>query len=214
VEEANKLGLAGEDNQRNISAIALLALFLSFSSFSLYNLTTKPVACFPGDIGTVKCPLVAGTTYPNPSFWKQATSVTLGSGVCTISALYVQGDGTTPGITVTTPSSPPVSNSAVFNLYVLYDFDVHVTLAGTTGKISIYDNIFGLGTSDSREMLVSGVGVGVEESGVLQTATLTVGPSNTVTFHLQIQRTAGAGMFCLDDLEATGYVLAIGGTPA
>jgi hypothetical protein len=37
-----------------------LALFLSFSSFSLYNLTNRPVACFPGDIGTLKCPLSSG----------------------------------------------------------------------------------------------------------------------------------------------------------
>jgi hypothetical protein len=55
------VSLAGSDNQRNISAIALLALFLSFSSFSFVNLVVRPVACFPGDIGTSKCPLNTGT---------------------------------------------------------------------------------------------------------------------------------------------------------
>jgi hypothetical protein len=58
------VSLAGGDNQRNIAAVALLALFLSFSSFSLYNLTTRPVACFPGDIGTSKCPVNVGSTDP------------------------------------------------------------------------------------------------------------------------------------------------------
>ena len=57
------MGLAGSDNQRNIEAIALLALFLSFSTFSLYNLTNKPVACFPGDIGTSKCPITVNVSH-------------------------------------------------------------------------------------------------------------------------------------------------------
>ncbi len=57
------MGLAGSDNQRNVEAIALLALFLSFSTFSLYNLTNKPVACFPGDIGTVKCPITTNVSH-------------------------------------------------------------------------------------------------------------------------------------------------------
>lgn len=67
------MGLAGGDNRRNIEAIALLALFLSFSSFSFYNLVTKPVACFPGDIGSPKCPvsfpgkIPLGTWYNFPS---------------------------------------------------------------------------------------------------------------------------------------------------
>jgi hypothetical protein len=56
------MSLAGGDNERNISAIAVLALFLSFSSFSVVNLVTRPVACFPGDIGTSKCPLSGGGT--------------------------------------------------------------------------------------------------------------------------------------------------------
>jgi len=51
------LGLAGGDNRRNLEAIALLALFLSFSTFSFVNLVTRPVACFPGDIGSSKCPI-------------------------------------------------------------------------------------------------------------------------------------------------------------
>lgn len=60
------MSLAGTDNHRNVAAIALLALFLSFSSFSLYNLTTRPVACFPGDIGTSKCALQPGTIPVDP----------------------------------------------------------------------------------------------------------------------------------------------------
>lgn len=52
--------LAGGDSKRNIEAIALLALLLTISTFSLINLTSKTVACFPGDIGTIKCPLVGG----------------------------------------------------------------------------------------------------------------------------------------------------------
>lgn len=55
------MGLAGGDTKRNIEAIALFALFLSFSSFSFINLVTRPVACFPGDIGFIKCPLQPGT---------------------------------------------------------------------------------------------------------------------------------------------------------
>lgn len=54
------MGLAGGDNKRNTQAIAIFALLLSFASFSFVNLVTRPVACFPGDIGTSKCPVSAG----------------------------------------------------------------------------------------------------------------------------------------------------------
>lgn len=70
-EEATDTGLAGGDSERNIQAIALFALLLSFASFSFVNLVTRPVACFPGDIGTPKCPLTSaqglGTWYNMPA---------------------------------------------------------------------------------------------------------------------------------------------------
>jgi len=72
------MSLAGTDNHRNVAAIAMLALFLSFSSFSLYNLTTRPVACFPGDIGSAKCPVSAGSGV--------LIGVQTGTGTCTIAA--------------------------------------------------------------------------------------------------------------------------------
>src|SRR5438876_6193516 len=54
-------GLGGNpsDRKRNLEAISFLALLLSFGSVSLFSLVTKPVACFPGDIGTDKCPFSA-----------------------------------------------------------------------------------------------------------------------------------------------------------
>lgn len=55
------MGLAGGDNKRNTQAIAIFALLLSFASFSFVNLVTRPIACFPGDIGTAKCVLQPGT---------------------------------------------------------------------------------------------------------------------------------------------------------
>lgn len=153
------------------------------------------------------------TCYVNPSFWKLSTTFALGSGICTTSASYVQGDGGN-SVSVTTPSSPPVNINAVFSIYTFYDFDVHVTLAGTQGKISIYDSIFGVGIPLSREMVVAELGIG-GGSGALQLGqNLGLGPGTSDTFDLQIQRTAGTGSVCIDGLEGTAYVLAIGGSPA
>ena len=49
------MGLGGSGKE-NVEAIAFLALLLTFS-FSFYAFVTRPIACFPGDIGTTKCPV-------------------------------------------------------------------------------------------------------------------------------------------------------------
>src|SRR6266699_1017121 len=154
-----------------------------------------------------------GLCYKNPSFWTLPVSTFANNGICTINAAYVQADNNF-FLTINTPPSPPGSNNAQISEYVFYDFDVHVAAARTTGKISIYDRIFGLGFPLSREMIVAGVGLG-SESGALQLGqNLILGPGTSDTFDLQIQRTAGLGSVCLDDWEGSAYVLAIGGTPA
>jgi len=97
----------------------------------------------------------------------------------------------------------------------MYDFDVHVTILGTSGQLSIYDNDLGLGIALSREMSISGFGANVEESASLQiSGGISVGPGQMDHYSLEILRTGGTGSVCLDDWEGSGFVLASGGTPS
>ena len=152
--------------------------------------------------------------YPNPSFWavNESFQASVG-GICTTSAAYVDGNSPTLFVTITTPSSPPVQVQTAFAEFAIYDFDTHITVLGTTGKISIYDNDIGLGIALSREFTLSGFGANVKESASLQISN-SVGPGQTDHYSLEIARTGGAGSICLDDWEGSGFALAVGGTPA
>ena len=169
----------------------------------------------PGSVKDQASECTTSTCYSNPSFWITSVNSIGGgtgplSGTCTTSGTYVNVDGN-HGLTITTPSTTLQPIQA----YVIYDFDVHVTAAGTAGKIALYDTL-GIGISVSRDMVISGIGLGTEESGTLQ---MTLGPTSygspiSETFDVQALRTAGVGQVCLDDFEAFGYFAIAGGTPA
>jgi len=57
------LGGSSQERRRNLEAIAFLALILTFSSVSFFSLVTRPISCFPGDIGTVKCPITTSIVH-------------------------------------------------------------------------------------------------------------------------------------------------------
>ena len=202
------MGLAGGDTRHNIEAIALFALLLSFSSFAFFDLTGRVLP--PATPDCIKL----GTCYAKPSFWAIAESSQASTGVCTTSGSYVDATNALY-VTLTSPPSPPVNPQSVFFEYVMYDFDVHVTILGTSGQLSVYDNDLGLGIPLSREMSISGFGANVEESASLQiSGGISVGPGQMDHYSLEILRTAGTGSVCLDDWEGSGFVLASGGTPS
>src|SRR5438034_11813773 len=122
---------------KSIAGIILLFIII------IGDIMTGAVSSRAPSSGTSDAPNECSTStcYTNPSFWNIPITYVIGSGICTTSATYVTGDNGN-SVSITTPSSPPVSNNAVFSPIVFYDFDVHVTLAGTTGKVSIYDAIF------------------------------------------------------------------------
>ncbi len=154
------------------------------------------------------------TCYVNPSYWAITQNQEAGNGICTTSASYVDADNAAY-VVLTTPSSPPVKPQSTFWEYVTYDFDIHITILGTSGKLSIFDNDLGLGTALSREISISGFGANVEESASLQiTGGFNVGAGVTDHFGLEIYRTGGTGSVCLDDWEGSGFVLASGGSVA
>src|SRR5467141_587286 len=127
-----------EEDSRKLWPFFFIIPILGFSFLPITGSTT--------DCTTIN------TCYVNPSFWKVPVSTFANNGICTTSATYVQADNNF-FLTVNTPPSPPTNINSVFSEYALYDFDVHVTAAGTTGKISIYDGIFGVGLPLSREMV-------------------------------------------------------------
>jgi len=119
------MSLAGSDNQRNLQAIALLALFLSFSSFSFINLVTRPVACFPGDIGTIKCPYTGAT---NPTLQRGTQGTTIAAG---------QSFGT---VTVNFSPAYAVAPSCIFGFYT----------TATAVSLSGYPMTFFTGSNSSQ----------------------------------------------------------------
>lgn len=157
------------------------------------------------------------TCYPNPTVWALNSTITGGPGAvgsCTNSATYAAVDnGHT--LTVTSPSSPPANPNSLFLFYTVYDFDYHVTAAGTTGKVTLYDTAFGIAFAPvvSRETTIN-LANSIFEAGTLQGTQIQFGPGSTDTFGIAALRTAGLGSICIDSVEGLSYVLAVGGHPA
>ena len=82
----------GGHNGRNLEAIAFLALILSFSSFSFISIVSKQVACFPGDIGSTKCPVSAVCNTVNFALcgvWQNFPASCVSSDACELFGLSV-----------------------------------------------------------------------------------------------------------------------------
>ena len=96
------MSIAG-DKGRNLEAVAFLALLLSFSSFSFITIVSKQVACFPGDIGTLKCPVSNPSSVSNRYSQSGTTTCTIIAGIyknlCSVT--FPAAFSTTPAINAT-----------------------------------------------------------------------------------------------------------------
>lgn len=200
------------EEQGHNRALASVLIYFAIATTFL-TMGTIATADVNGECTTTTC-------YKIPEWVPINSTIVQAAGICTTSATYVIADGFPSGSLPIVFNGNPQNPQSTASAYSLYDFDVSVTVLGTTGKISVYSggtNGFGVGFPISREMTISNtLAANLEESGALQGSGLSFGlplPAGTLSFGLEIMRTGGTGSVCLSDFEGIGYMLAAGGTP-